>query len=361
MTRSPVSIMAVVLAVGCGGRASGASAGTSGGEGSGSRASSGTTAGLDASMAMDGPGAVTGRNPQCPAAVPTGGGPCTAVPLECEYGDDSHHVCTTLAVCLGIIASTPYSAWSVSPPALGCSTNPASCPSSFTALATGAACPVGAFVCQYPEGLCQCLPCNDEAGISRMWSCNPWGPAGTGCPAERPLIGDACSVPNQYCSYGGHCGAGIDPDMVCQFGYWQQASDNGVCLPQCSVPEMDASDGVVADASCDVGGPSTVTSCPSLAPVCPCGCRAAAQPQLYDRARGCLEPPSAEVNVCTSDGVSQAVLGCWARVDTGGLYFFAGLPFAALAEMGSVWRQCTPAEQSLVFQDGGTLAPQCPP
>ncbi len=48
-------------------------------------------------------------------------------------------------------------------------------------------------------------------------------------------------MPNQYCSYGGNCGSQIEPDMVCQDGYWQRTSENEACLPQCVVPELDAS------------------------------------------------------------------------------------------------------------------------
>src|SRR5260370_24769567 len=75
-----------------------------------------------------------------------------------------------------------------------------------------------------------------------MWGCGSWAPGGVGCPADRPLSGDACSVPNQECSYGGYCGVEVGPTMLCQNGYWREAGQIGACLiPQGGVPEVDAS------------------------------------------------------------------------------------------------------------------------
>ena len=240
------STMAFVWALGCGGRENGSN-GTSGSS-SGSSisgASSGASAGA--------PSTVTERNPQCPASASLATGSCEP-PLQCEYGTDSHHVCTTTADC-GSSDSVHFK-WSVSPPAAGCGSNAPSCPVSFTALANGSRCPGVNSFCEYPEGLCRCIPCGDDAGISSMWGCGPWAPTGMGCPGERPLSGDACSVPNEECSYGGYCGVEVGPNMLCQDGYWRLVGNTGSCLiPQCGVPERDASDGGGADVGPDAPAP----------------------------------------------------------------------------------------------------------
>jgi hypothetical protein len=250
-----IASVSLVAALDRGGRASGASAGTNSGSSSGGSSSgggAGASAGPDASISVAGPDATTERNPQCPAAVPTAGDPCQPI-LECEYGADSHHVCTTVATCAST-GSTNF-IWFISPPAAGCGTNAASCPASFTALAAGSPCPGVSSFCEYPEGLCRCVPCSDEAGLSTMWGCGTWAPGGTGCPSERPLSGDACDVPNQECSYDGYCGVEIGPNMVCQDGYWQATGLAGSCIiPQCSVPETHAVDSGAGDADADAEG-----------------------------------------------------------------------------------------------------------
>src|ERR1700691_2117726 len=123
-----ISTVALVVSLGCGGRENGTNA----------------SSGVDAST-------VTERNPQCPATVPTAGGPCKPI-LECEYGTDSHHVCTTTAECAS--SDSVNFKWFLTTPTAACGTNTASCPSSFTALANGSPCPGVNSFCEYPEGLC---------------------------------------------------------------------------------------------------------------------------------------------------------------------------------------------------------------
>jgi hypothetical protein len=249
-----ISTLAVVGALGCGGREgrTSASSGTRSSSGSTSGDSGGASGGLDASTPVDASDVITERNPQCPAAVPTAGNPCKPI-LECEYGADLHHVCTTVATC-GSTGSTNFT-WFLSPPTAGCGTNAASCPASFAALAAGSPCPGVSSFCEYPEGLCRCVPCSDEAGLSSMWGCGTWAPGGAGCPSERPLSGDACDVSNQECSYGGYCGVEIGPNMVCQDGYWRATGLAGSCsIPQCSVPETQAVDGGTGDGEADAEG-----------------------------------------------------------------------------------------------------------
>jgi len=161
--------------------------------------------------------------------------------------------------------------------------------------------------------------------------------------------GEACVIRNGAQAW---CGSGCR----CADQYLNEA---WACI--CGVA-VDASRDGATDASCEVKIPSTVANCPSVAAACPCGCVAAVQPQLYDRTRSCLEPPSADVNICNNTGVSDATLGCLARVDTGDLYWVAATPWGVLNVSGSLWRKCTAAEWSLVFPDGGFLTvPQCPP
>src|SRR5260370_15336075 len=107
-----ISTMAFVWALGCGGRENGTSSNAS--TGSSGSSSSGANRGASAGDAST----VAERNPQCPATVPTAGDSCKP-PLECEYGADSHRVCTTVAEG-GIARHTgAYFTWYISPPATG--------------------------------------------------------------------------------------------------------------------------------------------------------------------------------------------------------------------------------------------------
>jgi len=181
----------------------------------------------DAALPLDG-GMVPGRNPDCPATVPAAGGACNPV-LACDYASDEHHVCVTHADCASIGMGATFK-WIVTVPPDGCGANSASCPASFTALPDGAACPGMNPSCTYPEGRCGCLPCSSEAGMSSMWTCRKWGPDDQTCPSEPPLGGDACTMTNKQCSYGGFCGVSVGPSMMCEDGYWRRGGPTGSCL-----------------------------------------------------------------------------------------------------------------------------------
>lgn len=208
----------------------------------------------------------------------------------------------------------------------------------------------------------------DEAGTASQVC--PAAP-GAGCVNGAAICGlDA--LPNDVaCSGAATCSMLIDPCPNWKVYSGVEETDGYVCQCisnawSCAKCAMGAGicmrlDAATGDASCDVNTLSTVVDCPSVAAVCPCGCRIAGQPQRYDRAQQCLQPPSPDVVVCTRDGTSDAAIGCWARVDTGDLYFFGGLPVAALFVSGSVWRECTPSESILVLGDGGLGVPPCPP
>lgn len=77
-------------------------------------------------------------------------------------------------------------------------------------------------------------------------------------------------MPNQECSYGGYCGVEVGPNMVCQDGYWRYAYNTVSCLiPQCGVPEVDASDGGVDDGP---GKDADGSSCGLPGGYCPSAC-----------------------------------------------------------------------------------------
>jgi hypothetical protein len=112
-----------------------------------------------------------------------------------------------------------------------------------------------------------------------------------------------------------------------------------------------------AEASCDATPSSMPRFCPSLASSCPCGCYVVANPERYDRMRGCLEPWSSDVNVCSTNQVSLAVVSCWVRIDTGDAYLFNGTPLSATL-LGNGWQPCTQTDR--IPTDGGYGPPTCP-
>jgi hypothetical protein len=134
-----------------------------------------------------------------------------------------------------------------------------------------------------------------------MWGCGPWGPDGMGCPAERPLSGDACTLPNQYCTYGGYCGVEVGPDMLCQNGYWRQAGQNGSCtIRQCG------SAGAMA-----CGGPTGATCGPSEWCSFPDGSCGAGNEQGQCRLFVSIDNPQCGTSpVCGCDG--RAYCAAWA-------------------------------------------------
>lgn len=193
-----------LLALGCGGsRESAQDAGSS----------DGTSA--------DAPPPPGSRAPWCPETAPKNGDPCTpATPpsgaaniTACEYGSNPH--CATLAECSG-------GTWGIGLPVASCSGNAPSCPAGLDAGDT-AMCPVNED-CTYPTGRCGCISCvpsvcgpscaDRDSGTE--WICQPWLEA-PGCPAQRPLLGTACTDFQE----GQFCGGGLwDNGEVCAGGYW---------------------------------------------------------------------------------------------------------------------------------------------
>jgi hypothetical protein len=160
----------------------------------------------------------------CPATAPQNGAACTAEGLTCEFGGAGvDRLCSTQAICLK--GTSGVATWQVTLPAPGCvgtpDQNPAACPATFTTLPTGSACPQQGLACVYTQGMCGCVTCFGDSGVTNQneWACDVF-PAPTGCPVPRPLIGSACTQEGLTCSYGEQCGVVGGPDLGCQGGRW---------------------------------------------------------------------------------------------------------------------------------------------
>jgi hypothetical protein len=202
--------------------------------------------GLDAAVVSEDAGASwpvgTGRDPRCPATPPASGDPCSPdpAPLECEYGGDAFHRCTTYAACVMDLSGAFH--FSVDPASPCTLRSSPACPSSFGEASVLAdqlgadgglvdpGSPLNGLLCNYPEGVCACGPFTSSPGPC-SWICRGApSPAGGGpttrCPMPRPLAGDPCT-PGVECDYARGCG---DPlslgfSMICQSGYWENRGD----------------------------------------------------------------------------------------------------------------------------------------
>ena len=192
------------------------------------------------------------RDPRCPSSVPDAGIACdpSAGALECEYGGDTLGRCTQSTACVeqsdGSFAFESYAG-------MGCDANAADCPASFSAASAtsamiadaGYCTPQGEFVCNYPEGVCDC------GTVASSLACNCFSPGfswggngeiytsdgGDACPAERPLSGDGCGIEGIWCSYGDVCGmGGLGPSMACIGGYWERLDEMMSCLATSDCP-----------------------------------------------------------------------------------------------------------------------------
>ena len=174
----------------------------------------------------------------CPTTVPPNGmAPClleidggsAGFLSSCEYGGNAYGACTTIAVCgTGVIS---LGSWTVTPAPNRCGTNAAACPATY-GLGEGSACPLPG-TCDYPQGRCGCLSCLSDAGTAGgYWHCRAWDDpsVGASCPAERPLIGTACTVPEgTVCFYDACCGGpSLGPSVQCTGGAWGEYA-SGEC------------------------------------------------------------------------------------------------------------------------------------
>ena len=212
---------AVLLAAGCGGKATtgNGDGGPGGAGGGGGTRGSGGTGGHGGSGGSNGSGA-DGGMVSCPSALPTAGQACSQDGLACEYGADPRETCRESASCSG-------GTWSLTAP--GCPPYPtATCPPSLSS-AQGASCsPTGAY-CVYDQGLsCQCTTCPNPYPICMttppQWACDTANTTPS-CPAAIPNYGTACSPEGTNCSYGCEMGT----SRICKGGLWVAASPPGGC------------------------------------------------------------------------------------------------------------------------------------
>ncbi len=158
--------------------------------------------------------------PTAPAIGTQGCGDTVFYPV-CEYGNPR----------CPVALSCNQNIWSSYLLAQSCVTSAPGCPSSFSTAQTASSCVVDA-TCTYPEGRCGCMPCfpaGADAGTG--WSCAKWvTPAG--CPDPAPLVGTACSMPNQICDYGWNACTvpSLGDRLACDHGYWSaEYESQGAC------------------------------------------------------------------------------------------------------------------------------------
>ncbi len=165
----------------------------------------------------------TGSDGGCVNAVQ--GSACAATEVACMPPGD--------ACCIGYLWSCVSGAWEKL--GLGCAcladagvdvakpdANPAACPSSWPAAATGVhadLCP-SPIACVYAEGTCGCEPyCGGgpampDADMSPQWHCT--SRRTDGCSDTAPKDGDPCSVSGQACTYAPCCVT----TFTCTGGRW---------------------------------------------------------------------------------------------------------------------------------------------
>jgi hypothetical protein len=169
-------------------------------------------------------------NPACPSQAPANNATCSTEQLSCEYGTSPYAQCNTIADC-------DDSKWFVTPPgadATNCGPSPdPSCPSTYASVPTGQACDPFGLECAYAEGTCGCTVPEGpphvlaDGGIDGpTWICLT---PPTGCPAERPHLGTACSQEGLMCDYG-TCTFTDGETEACVGGYW--SSEGAACPAQ---------------------------------------------------------------------------------------------------------------------------------
>jgi hypothetical protein len=262
-------------------KADGGAAGASGAVGSATAGAGGAAAG---STKVD---AAVMYTPACPQNPAGATGTCTMPRQVCEYrAPGARPNCITRLECNDPGTGAKPN-WQVKPPDPTCGTRPASCPSSYAAVAQGSLCPVPPVgPCDYDEGRCNCHPCYwlDGGTGQAIWECRTWDSGGPGCPAVSPLSGTACSTTDQFCMYGGFCAIPVGEDQHCVDGFWQWVpSGAGSCFTKdCPVTPADP------------GANHPPDTC-AQASDCPGG----ACWQQLDGAKACVKPaPTPALNPC---------------------------------------------------------------
>ncbi|MEO8798411.1 MAG: hypothetical protein ABI551_11035 [Polyangiaceae bacterium] len=172
----------------CGGAVSGDEGSTpDGGSGNGSDAGS------------DGGG---GNAKACPATMQTSGA-CSPEGIHCEYG-------TSNGSCDNPSVDCEHGQWTVplAVPRPQCHGTEEGCPGARSDITPGATCGDTDRMCSYEgQGRCACsaqvggpVQVNPDGGeLPKQWRCET---PQTGCPADRPRVGSACSSVGQSCDYG---------------------------------------------------------------------------------------------------------------------------------------------------------------
>jgi hypothetical protein len=164
----------------------------------------------------------------CPTDPPDAGSSCSDVGLVCEYGSNVAIACDEIATC------TKSKVWSYTLPSgttAPCTdAGAADCPSEYPLASVGDSCAPNGLVCSYPQGTCTCSPGAPEAfdaSPASHWKCFP---VQTGCPTNRPRLGQSCTTkPGITCNYGA-CADGVE--VHCVDGIWEEVAES--CSPPSS-------------------------------------------------------------------------------------------------------------------------------
>ncbi len=146
------------------------------------------------------------RDVECPMSEPTAGTACTALELDCSYGDDPRPSCRSRFSCRAMV-------WDLVQD--GSCAADATCPSSPPP--TGSDCLSLNQQCAYPsqQTFCTCPPCQGFCP-SEVWVCSI--PPSAACAAALPNAGTACTG-SATCTYGS-CRLGDATEATCQGGVW---------------------------------------------------------------------------------------------------------------------------------------------
>ena len=181
----------------------------------------------------DASGATGSLAAACPGSVPASGSRCSEPgDLDCEYGTDWNPMCNAVAECWrgGSLDST----WQLQAAATGSNspcptpTEPSPpCPVSLPVADSACGPEVMEILCPYAPVVCGCIQSGDGPApdASGNWICSS---PGSGCPADRPRIGSACTdtSDNDFCAYAV---CGIGGVTSCSGGVWME----GVLTSHC--------------------------------------------------------------------------------------------------------------------------------
>jgi hypothetical protein len=162
----------------------------------------------------------TPSEPVCPATRPTEGTSCSSFGIAtCEYGASVDPSCNDVVACATV--SSGFSTWTTRTRG-ACAA--LACPATRDDVPAGEPCAVpdgGAndeILCPYLGAVCGCTTGPDGAHLhERRWVCVTLP---TGCPAARPMRGQACSTSKATsCDYGSkELRGGVL--MTCSKGVW---------------------------------------------------------------------------------------------------------------------------------------------